>query len=122
MYAERYSVTIVTDASGDATGYIGPVTGKVVSIAYVKTDYADGVDFTITSEQTLQTIWTESNVNAAKTVAPRQATHSTVGVATLYAAGGAAVLDDVVVAAERIKFVIAAGGNTKTGAFTVVMA
>jgi hypothetical protein len=120
-YATRHLVSLTTDGDGAATGYTPEVTGVVRSISYVKTDFADGVDFTITSDITLQTIWTESNVNAAKTVCPKQATHTTVGVAALYAGGGSAVLADVVVANERIKIVIAAGGDTKTGAFHVVM-
>jgi hypothetical protein len=55
---------------------------------YVKTDFADGSSFTITSEATGETIWSESSVNASATRAPRQATHSTAGVASLYAASG----------------------------------
>jgi hypothetical protein len=50
---------------------------SIESIQYVKTDYADGVDFTITAEATTETIWTESNVNAAVIKHPRAATHST---------------------------------------------
>ena len=114
-YAEVHAVNLTTDASGDVTGYTPVVSGRVVAAIYTKTDFADGVDFTITGEDTLQTIWTESNVNAAKTVAPRQPTHSTVGVASLYAAGGEPVEDHVVVVNERIKVVIGSGGNTKTG-------
>jgi len=115
MYVERQTVTLTTDASGDATGYSGVVTGHVIQCRYVKTDFADGVDFTITSEATGETIWTETNVNASATRATRQPTHSTAGVAALYAAGGTAVTDSVAIAKDRIKVVVASGGNTKTG-------
>ena len=121
MYAERHVVDVTTDGDGAAEVYTPHVTGRVLSIQYLKTDFIDGVDFTITGEESGQTIWTEANVNAAKTVAPRQATHSTAGVAALYAAGGAAVLDYVVVANERIKVVIAAGGATKVGQFVILV-
>lgn len=97
------------------------VNGKIISLQYVKTDFTDGVDFTITTEDTAQNVWVESNVNAAKTVAPRQATHDPVGVASLYAASGVAVEDYIHAVEERIKIVIAAGGSAKTGSFTVIV-
>ena len=118
--AERNTVTVVTDASGDATAYSPVVTGRILSIRYVATDYTAGVDFTITAEATGETIWTELNVNASKKVAPRQATHSTAGVAALYAAGGTAVNDYVTLALDRVKIVIAQGGANKTGAFHII--
>jgi hypothetical protein len=124
MHAERHVVVATTATGGAATVYTEVVTGKVCSVAYAKhgsAAFADGVDFTITSEQTGQTIWTESDVNASKTVAPRQAVHSTAGVAALYAGGGSAVLDDVIVASERIKIVIGSGGDAKIGTFTFVI-
>jgi len=115
MYAERHTVAITTASGGTATGYTPPVSGKVISIRYVKTDFDDTADFTITGEDTGMNIWTELNVTASKTCVPRQATHDTAGVATLYAAAGAAVLDHIVLAKERVKIAIAQGGNTKSG-------
>lgn len=117
-HAVRKTVTVVSDASGDGIGYSDVVTGRIISAAYVKTDYTDGVDFTITTEITLQTIWSQLDVNASVTVVPRQATHNTAGVAALYAAAGTAVNTYIVLAQERIKVVIAQGGATKTGKFT----
>jgi hypothetical protein len=120
-YAERHEVAVTTAADGSATAYSPVVTGKVSQIRYVKTDFAAGVDFTITSEATGETIWTQLDVNASATVAPRQSTHDTAGVASLYAAAGAAVNDHICLAHDRIKIVIAAGGNAKTGVFHIVM-
>lgn len=122
MHAERHEVTIVTDGSGDGVGYTPVVTGRIVSIRYVKDDYADGVDFDVTAEATGETIWDEDNVNASATRAPRQATHSVLGAAALYAAAGQAVLDDVVVANDRVKIVVSHGGDTKSGTFHVIVA
>ena len=120
-YAERHRLTLTTNASGDVTGFTPVVTGRIVAIIYTKTDYATGVDFTITGENNGQTIWTELNVDASKTVAPRQPTHDTAGVASLYAAAGEPVEDHVVVAQERVKIVVASGGNAKVGQFDVIV-
>jgi hypothetical protein len=121
MHIERFVVPVVTAADGSATVYTPTVTGRVLSIRYVKTDFANGVDFTITADQTGETIWTQNDVNASATVAPRQATHSTAGVAALYASGGVAVNDHITLANDRVKIAIAAGGDTKTGAFHVLI-
>lgn len=112
-------VIVTTDGSGDATAYTGKVSGFVHQIQYVKTDFTDGVDFTITTETTGQTIWTEANVNASAVKAVRQPTYTTAGVASLYASGGVAVNDRVAVGHERIKIVIASGGAAHTGTFYI---
>jgi hypothetical protein len=117
----RFSVTVTSDASGDATAYSPYLSGYLHSIQYVKTDYTDGVDFTITADATGQGIWTESNVNAAIIKAPRQPTHSQAGVASLYAAGGTAVEDRIALSRDRVKIVIASAGNAKTGAFVITI-
>lgn len=121
-YAQVHTVAITTIADGSATAYTPVVTGRVSTIVYTKDDFAAGVDFAITTEATLQGLWTESDVNASKTVAPRQPTHDAIGAASLYAAAGEAVEDDIYVVNERIKFVIASGGDTKSGTFRVIMA
>jgi len=120
-YAQRHTVSLTTDASGDATGYTPVITGRIQTIIYAKADFADGVDFTVTAEATGQAIWAEANVNASAIRAPRQATHDTIGVASLYAVGGEPVEDHICVANDRIKIVIAQGGATKTGAVTVIL-
>jgi hypothetical protein len=121
-YAQRLAaVAVTTIADGSATAYSEVCTGKVSTIRYVKTDFADGSTITITSEATGETIWQETGVNASATRAPRQATHSTAGAAALYAGGGAAVLDKIALANDRLKIVIASGGNTKSGAFHIVL-
>ncbi len=120
-YAERHVVIITTDGSGDGTGYTPVLTGKVSQIRYVKTDYATGVDIVVTAEATGETIWSQLNVDASATVAPRQATHDTAGAAALYAAGGVAVRDKIALANDRVKIVVAQGGASKVGTFHIVM-
>ena len=121
MTTRRFIVTATVDASGDATVYSPYLSGAIESIHYIKTDYADGVDFTITSEATGETLWAESNVNAATVRRPRAATHSTAGVAALYASGGTAVNGQIVLGRDRVKIVVAQGGVSKTGAFHIVV-
>jgi hypothetical protein len=120
-FAQRFVVDVLTNASGDGVGYTPALTGKVSAIHYVKDDFANGVDFTITAEATGETIWAQENVNASASVAPRQATHSTAGVAAVYAAGGEAVRAPIALAGDRVKIVVAQGGNAKRGRFHVVI-
>ena len=118
---QRLVVPVTTAADGSATAYSPVVSGRIETIRYVKNDFDNGVDFTITAEATGETIWTQADVNASATVAPRQATHSTAGAAALYAGGGTAVLEPICLAKDRIKIVIAQGGDTKTGTFHFVV-
>jgi hypothetical protein len=121
MTIRRFEVTVTTASDGTATAYSPYLSGFIHAIHYVKTDYADGVDFTITAEATGETIWTQSDVNAAAVKAPRQATHSNVGVAALYASGGTAVNDRIALGRDRVKIVLAQGGNAKTGKFIIIV-
>lgn len=117
----RFVVPVTTDGSGAATAYSPVLSGKLVSIRYVKTDYADTVDFVITAEDTGETLWSEENVTASATRHPRAATHSTAGAAALYASGGAAVNDKIALGSDRVKIVLANGGDTKSGAFHITV-
>ena len=120
-YAQRLVVPVTTAADGSATAYSPVITGKLSQIRYVKTDFDNGSTITITAEATGETLWTEAAVNASATRAPRQATHSTAGAAALYAGAGTAVNDKIALADDRIKIVIAAGGNVKSGTFHFIL-
>lgn len=120
MYARRLSATLVTAADGSVIGYVDVDFGVLSQIRYVKAgaaNYADTVDFAITVEGTGEGLWTEQNVTASATRAPRQATHGVDGAALLYAGGGAAVADKIAIAGDRIKIAITNGGDSKTGTF-----
>lgn len=121
MTVRRFVVPATVDASGDAEVYSPPIYGHVVSIRYVKTDYADTVDFVITAESTGETIWSEENVTASATRHPRAATHTTAGAAALYASGGTAVLSRIGLGGDRIKIVVDNAGNATTGTFHIVV-
>lgn len=117
MTIRRFVVTATVDSDGDAEVYSPVLSGKLVSIRYVKTDFTDGVDFVVTAEDTAETIWSEEDVNASASRYPRAPTHSTAGAASLYAAAGEAVNDMIALGQDRIKIVVASGGDTKSGAF-----
>lgn len=121
-YARRLTVSVVTAADGSATAFSDPIDyGLLSQIRYVKTDFADGSTITMTSEATGESLWVETSVNASATRAPRQATHSTAGVAALYAAAGTAVTDKIAIVTDRIKIVIASGGNVKSATFIFLL-
>lgn len=121
MALRKFIVSVTTAADGTATAYSPYLSGYLHQIQYVKTNYTDGVDFTITADLTGETIWTEANVNASVVKAPRQAIHTTAGVAALYAAGGTAVNDRIGLSRDRVKIVLAQGGNATTGSFTIII-
>lgn len=119
-YAMRLSVTAAVDGAGDGTFYVPVTYGAIMMIQYVKTDYADGVDFTITVDSTGEALWAELNVNAAKIVYPRADVQDLVGADALYAATFNRV-EPVYMVNDRVKIVVANGGVSKTGSFTVVV-
>lgn len=121
-YAQRQTVTVTTDGSGDSTDYTTLIQyGRIHSITYTKTDFAVDVDFAITIEGTGEGVWTESDVNATKTVAPRMATHDVAGNASLYdTVSSEPVEGHIVIVDDRVKIVVSNGGDTKTGTFNVV--
>lgn len=115
------SIALTTDASGDCTAYSDvPVTGRVYAVKYVKTDFDDTADITITTENTVQTILTLTNITASATKYPRSPVQDETGVnATLD--GTRLLREPICVFAERIKIVVAQGGNVKTGAIIVLL-
>ena len=117
----RQELTVTTAADGTATAYSPRLSGKIHSIQYVKVDFADGVDFTVTAEKTGEAILAKANVNASASFYPRAATQDQAGAAALYAAGGTAVVDKIGLANDRVKIVIAQGGIAKSGKFHILV-
>lgn len=120
MAIRRFTVPVTVDADGDAEVYSSRLSGKLCQIRYVKDDYADGVDFVITSEETGETLWAEDDVNASASRSPRAATHTTAGAAALYAGTGA-VNSKIGLDTDRVKIVIADGGVSTTGTFIIIV-
>jgi len=119
MFIERHSVSLTTAADGSATGFTPNVTGRVLFIRYLKTDFDNGVDLTITTEAHAQTILTLTDQNASGNFLPRLPTHDETGAEALYAAAGAKVREAAPVVNDRVKVVVAQGGNVKTGTIIV---
>lgn len=130
---QRFSATVTTDAAGAATGYVGPagtgsgtdlpfLNGEIISVAYTKTDYANGVVFLMTTETGGLTVWSETAVNASKTVYPLAAGNGIDGAALIFDAAGEPVpAAHIPIVNERLKIVIASGGNVKSGAFSMTV-
>jgi hypothetical protein len=125
MDFRRIPVDVTTDANGAATVYSTPINGRIYSIQYVKDDFADTVDFDLTLQNaddtggTGEVLWSEDNITASKQICPRQPTHDNAAAASLYAAGGEPVEDYFIACNERVKIVIAQGGDTKSGKFYI---
>jgi hypothetical protein len=126
MKVERFSVSVTTAADGSATAYSPTITGAISSIAYVAdgtNPYAATVDFAITVEATGQGLWTQSNISASGTRAPRQQTHGQDGTDRFYTGSNVshAVQDLICLANDRVQIVLAQGGDTKTGRFIITV-
>lgn len=120
MYPKKYTVTVTTDGSGNATAYSEVIRGPILAIHYVKNDFAAGVDFAITLEATGEGLWTQNDVNASASVYPRVGVHDVAGVAATL--NGTQAMRDVISAADdRVKVVISSGGATKSGTFLVIV-
>lgn len=108
----KRSLTIKTDASGDATAYAEPVSGgaTLYAVQLIDGDFADGVDVTITAEEAELSfpLLTMANFNSDQLVYPR--------VAVAKATDGSTLTEYAEpLAIGRIKVVIAQGGDKKTG-------
>lgn len=122
MTIRRHVVPITVDGSGDAEVYSPILSGKLISIRYVKDDFAgDDLAFTITAEDSGETIWAEEDVTASATRYPRAPLHTTAGAASLYAALGEAVNGKISLSQDRLKFVIAGAGDATSGTFHITL-
>lgn len=125
MSVTNFKVPVTTDASGDATAYTqGPVLGRVEHVRYTPdgTNPLDtNADMDITGETSGIVVANHDNIGtAAFTRAYRHATHGVDGVAATYN-GTAGVFDKIAIAGERLKVVIANGGNAKSGTVEIVV-
>lgn len=125
-YAESHVVSITTSTGGGATGYTPVITGTIRNVVYTEAstpnDFSTTVDFTITLEDSGIGVWTESDIDASKTVSPTQPIHDQVGALRSSSTAAANDLGGPIVAArERVKIVIAQGGDSKEGTFRIIV-
>lgn len=113
---QRHHVSLTTDASGDVTAYTdSAVSGRVVSVLWRPTDLDAGSDLTVTTEATAQTVVVKANVGAtAVGLHPRVLENLNTDGSAL------ATHTPVRAATERIKVVVAQGGNAKTGEVIII--
>jgi hypothetical protein len=123
MYVRRLTVTVTVDNTESGTGYSDPIPyGRLSHIRYVKSTLGDDSTFLVTSDTRGETLWSEVGVNASATRAPRQPTHSTAGVAAVYAAAGTAVQDMIEIVNDRIKVVVSLeGGEGQVATFHFII-
>lgn len=122
MNIKRYTIPLTTSSGGAATGYSEePVTGRVLQVAYVPGAQAIDTngDLDITLETTGVVVANHDNIGTtAFTRCYRQPTHEEDGSEQEFASG-LSVHEPVYVSGERIKAVIANGGDTKSGTLFV---
>ena len=114
---KKVEVKVICDVDGDGETLSAFMTGTLIEITYLQekksTDFADAFVLTVTVERTGRALWTETFTTAADKVAPlvRQ---------NVDKVGGLRVESDyAVLADDRLKFVIASGGQYRWGRFYV---
>lgn len=115
----KHSITITTSGT-TGLGYFPKTNGRLMRIRYVKDDYTADCDFTITGEDTDETIWTQADVNASVIKRPRIAVQNNVGGDITYE-GSEKVYEPYVLKDERIKVAIAQAGDAENGTFHIVV-
>ena len=116
-FIQEKVINVVTDASGDVTEYSEAVSGIILDAYYVKdgsNPFADGVDITITTERYGVAIVAATNQNTSAHWTPRQIAHLNTSVATVTGAQ-----EPIPVSTDRIKVVVAQGGNAKNGRIVI---
>jgi hypothetical protein len=113
----KATTTITTNTGGAATVYLGSnIRGYIVSLKYIPGTLATGADVTITGETSGIPILTAANAGTAtKFFYPR-------AIASKVADGTAGTADDLMIPIfeERVKVVVAEGGNTTTGSIELI--
>lgn len=111
--------TITTNASGAAEVYLGTkIKGYLVALIYKPGTLDTGADLTITAETSLLPILTKSNLGTGNSflyprAKPTIANDATGGLGTVPS-------EKIPLMGERIKVVVASGGNTLTGTIEAI--
>lgn len=110
----KVTAAIVSDASGDATVYLGSkLRGRVHAIKYTKGSLDAGTDLVITGEETGVAILTDSP-SGSEWFYPRAFPNKVTD-----GDAGTVPSEDVHVFKERIKVVVAQGGNAGAGSIDI---
>jgi len=122
MHYSMQTIAVTTDASGAVTEYTGSVVnGRILAIRYVDTDLAAGAaDFVFSTETTGTTILTATNAGGTDVTWHPRAKVCDEAAADVTYDGTNEVYEPIPVADERIKLVVAQGGNAKSGTFYII--
>lgn len=108
-------LTITTNSSGAGAATVNiPGDRLLYGVQYIKTDYADGVDMTVTTANSVvaATLLTIANMNAAASYFPRVDACGATGTALSQNMTYIPLFGDVTIT-------IAQGGDTKVGTFVI---
>jgi len=114
---QKIVVEVITGLSGGKIAYTQPLIGNVLSIQYIKAasnPYADGVSVLVVGEDSGETIWSESPVNASVTRRPRLTMHDSGG-------SDEVVGETYLCVNERLKITVSSAGQYKTGTFVILV-
>lgn len=121
MYAEKHTVSITVDATGNGTGYTPNVTGRLLTVQYAKANYADGVDITITTEISGLSLLTLTDQNASGVFHPRGQVHGVNGSGLTLTGNVNPIAEPFTIVNERIKVSVAQAGNGTIGNITLTV-
>lgn len=112
-------ITITTDASGNATVYLGSkIRGYLIALIYRPGTLDTGADLTITGESSGLPILTKSNLGTGNSFLYPRALPTNANSAT--GALGTIPSEKIPLLNERIKVVVAQGGNALSGTIEAI--
>jgi hypothetical protein len=115
----KISTAIVTNASGAATVYLGSkIRGYLVALFYRPGTLDTGADLTVTAETSGAPILTKVNLGTANSFLYPRALPTNAN--SLTGPLGTVPSERIPLVNERIKVVVAGGGNTLTGSIEAV--
>ena len=115
----KTSTAIVTDASGNATVYLGDkLRGYLVALNYTPGTLETGTDLTITADTSGAPILTKVNLGTGNSWLYPRALPTNANSAT--GPLGTVPSERIPLVKEKIKVVVAGGGNVKTGSIEAV--
>lgn len=115
MHIRLVTIPLVTDAAEACTAYSAVVNGLILALR-LDIGTLTTPQLAVTLETTGVAVLTDTSIAASSTWQPRPPTHDeATGAELLRWAAGNHVGAPIPVANERIKAVIASGGDTKTG-------
>lgn len=116
MSYHSYTETITANSTGDATVYFGScITGKVVAVKYMPGTLATGADLTLTCETSEAPILVKGNAGTSDVWFYPKVLMSK----NTDGANATDAWEDIHVYGERIKLVVAQGGNGLIGSMTI---